>query len=213
MKMIPSIVVVAILISAFGARAQLDDFEKNMYVTYAAGAVFQQDVNVRQSTGNDARVSFNPGARADIGLGYNFNNWFSANVSGGFIWNTINDFGGVPLSTLGQSVNIYSIPILTGITLKLPNRTHFIPFVGLAVGANISEFYLDSNGVKSNDHDVEPAFQAEAGLNYAINPDVSLGLDYKFMTTAAQRYDLSGDNVSQSGIYIHGIFIDLSMSF
>jgi hypothetical protein len=157
-----SFVIIAILVSVIGARAQ--DFEKDMYVTYAAGAVFQQDANVRQSAGGTTRASFNPGARADIGLGYNFNSWLSANVSGGFIWNTIDNFGGVPLSSFGQSVNIYSIPILTGITLKLPNRTHFIPFVGLAVGANISEFYLDDNGVKGNSHDVEPAFQAEAGL-------------------------------------------------
>jgi hypothetical protein len=51
------------------------------------------------------------------------------------------------------------------------------------------------------------------GLNYAINPDTSLGIDYKFMTTSAQRYDINGDNISQSGIFIHGIFIDLSMNF
>jgi len=210
-KILHSSIIVAILVSALAARAQ--DFEQNMYVTYAAGVAIQQDANVRQSGGSDGRVSFNPGARADIGLGYNFNSWFSANVSGGFIWNTWDKFGGVPLSSIGQSVNIYSIPILTGVTLKLPNRTHFIPFVGLAVGANISEFYFDFNGAKSNSHDVEPAFQAEAGLNYAINSEASLGLDYKFMTTPAQRYDLVGESLSESGIYIHGIFIDLSINF
>jgi outer membrane protein W len=205
-----SIVIVAILVSAIGARAQ--DFDKNMYVTYEAGVVLQQDANL-QLRGATTRVSFNPGARADLGLGYAFNNWLSANVSGGFIWNTIDDSGGVPLSTLGQTVDIYSIPILTGLTVKLPNRTHFIPYFGVAVGANISEFYLNNNGVKSNSHDVEPAVQAQVGLNYAINSSTSLGIDYKFMTTLDQGYDLNGNNVSLSGIYVQGIFINLSMNF
>jgi hypothetical protein len=134
-------------------------------------------------------------------------------VSGGFMWNSVDHFGGVPLSSVGESVNIYSVPILAGVTLKLPNRTHFIPFLGIAGGANISEFYLNNNGTKNNSTDVEPAVQADAGLSYAINPDTSLGIDYKFMATLAQRYQINGNDISQSGIYIHGIFIILSINF
>lgn len=210
-KIIRSIVIIAIFVSAIGTRAQ--DFEQNMYVTYDVGAVFQQDANVRQSTASTARASYYPGARADIGLGYNFYDWLAANVSGGFMWNSIHDFGGVPLGSVGQDVNIYSFPILAGLTLKLPNRTHFVPYLGLAAGANISEFYLDNNGAKGNDHDVEPAFQVDAGLNYAINPSAYLGLDYKFMATLDQHYEIAGDGITQSGIYIHGIFAVLSINF
>lgn len=210
-EIIRSIVIVSILASAIGARAQ--DFEQNMYVTYDAGAVFQQDANVRQSVGSNGRISYYPGARADLGLGYNFNTWLSANVSGGFMWNSVDHFGGVPLSSVGESVDIYSVPILAGVTLKLPNHTHFIPFLGISGGGNVSQFFLDVNGSKSKSTDVEPAVQAEAGLSYAINPDTSLGLDYKFMATLAQRYQINGNDISQSGIFIHGIFIVLSINF
>ncbi|HTR43089.1 MAG TPA: outer membrane beta-barrel protein [Pseudomonadales bacterium] len=211
-KIIRSIVIIAILVSAIGAQAQ-DDFEKNMYVSYDVGAVFQQDANVSQSFGSNGKVSFYPGARLDVGIGYNFCNWLAADVSGGFMWNSINTFNGVSLSSINQDVNIYSFPILVGLTLKLPNRTHFIPYVGVSGGANISEFYLSDNGTSGNDHDVEPALQAEAGLNYVFNPSASLGLDYKFMTTLDQQYHINGNSITQSGIYIHGIFIDLSVNF
>ncbi len=210
-KIVYSIALIAILMSAIGARAQ--DFEQNMYVTYDAGAVFQQDANVRRSTAGNARASYYPGAGADIGLGYNFNDWLAANVSGGFMWNSIDRVGGVSLSAIDQSVDIYSFPILAGVTLKLPNRSHFVPYLGIAGGANITEFYLDDNGTKGNDHDVEPAFQAEAGLNYAINTSAYLGINYKFMATLDQHYQIDGDGITQSGIYIHGIFIVLSINF
>lgn len=211
-NIIHSIVIVAIFGFAIGAQAQ-EDFEQNMYVTYEAGAVFQQGSTMRLSPGGSAGVSYYPGARADIGLGYNFANWLAANVTGGFIWNSVDHFAGIPLHTSGQDVNIYSFPILAGVTLKLPNRTHFVPFLGIAGGANISEFYLNGGGTSGNDHDVEPAVQVQAGVNYAINQSAYLGVDYKLMATRDQSYQISGHNISLSGIYIHGIFAILSINF
>ena len=211
-KIIHSIAIIAILGFATGVRAQ-EDFEQNMYVTYEVGGVFQQASTMRLGPGGSAGVSYYPGARADVGLGYNFNSWLAANVSGGFMWNSINNFAGVPLHTSGQDVNIYSFPILAGATLKLPNRTHFVPFLGIAGGANISEFFLNGGGTTGNDHDVEPAVQVQAGVNYAINESASLGVDYKFMATRDQSYQITGNNITLSGIYIHGIFAILSINF
>ena len=211
-NIIHSIIVIAIIGLAVGAQAQAD-FEQNMFVTYEVGGVFQQASTMRLSPGGNAGVSYYPGARADVGLGYNFCSWLAANISGGFMWNSIKDFAGVPLHTSGQDVNIYSFPILAGATLRLPNRTHFVPFLGVAGGANISEFFLNGGGSKGNDHDVEPAVQVQAGVNYAINQSAYLGVDYKFMATRDQSYQIHGDNLSLSGIYIHGIFAILSINF
>lgn len=211
-KIIFSTAIATVLISATCGRAQ--SFLQNIYFNSDAGAIFQQSSEALQTLGNGhAMVTYNPGVRVDFGLGYNFNRMLSAGIETGIMWNSMDEYGGVPISNFGQSADFYSVPLLAIVTFKIPTKSHFVPYVSAGAGGNVSVLALDTNGTRQSASDIEPAIQGEAGLKYAINPNVSLGISYKFMATLDQHYSFPGIDLEQRGIYIHGVFVNFTLSF
>ena len=196
------------------------------YLAVDGGAMFQQDATLRHSAPDSQETAaFKTGARGDLDLGYNFNPYVAAELEGGFMWNSINKVDGESLSSLpnNQSDDIYSIPLLANLFIKIPTHTPLIPYFGVGAGGNISILNLKENGVgldgpfSINDTktDIEPAVQGEAGLRYMLCRNASIGIGYKFMATLAQRYNFSdlNDRLTISGIYIHTVFINFKVNF
>jgi len=185
------------------------------YLAVDGGAMFQQDATVRQTALPDERASFNTGARGDLDLGYNFNPYTAMELEGGFMWNTIDDLNGQSLSAHDQTVDLYSIPLLANFFIKIPTHTPLIPYLGIGAGGNVSIMNYQDKGTTFNETDIEPAVQGEAGLRFMVSPNASFGVGYKFMATAAQRYNFSSldDHLSIAGIYIHTVFINFKVNF
>jgi len=209
-----TVVGVALLASAGGALAA--DVTPNLYINADAGGIFQQNADFSER-GRTETASFNPGLRADIAIGYKFSQSFALELEPGFMWNSVDSFNGYQLRP-GESIDLYSIPILANVIYKFPVQGAWTPCVGVGVGANVGIFDGTLPGMNSNDTDITFAYQAQAGIKYALSDTASVGVAYKFLGTADQDYSLPigpyrRDNVTFGGIYVHGIFATFTMTF
>jgi opacity protein-like surface antigen len=193
----------------------LSNWRDNLYLNADVGGVFQQEASLIQN-GSSASATFNPGIRADIGLGYDLNDSWAVELETGFMWNSMDKINGVPLSSYSQSVDIYSVPLLANVIYKVPTETSWTPYFGVGVGGVVGIFDLKSSGTDHTDTDFTFAYQAEAGLDYALTENASIGVAYKFLGTLNQHWLLSGspdNHVTLDGVYIHAVAVRFTWSF
>ena len=194
------------------------------YLTVDGGAVLQQDsiahVNLNGVQQPNSRVSYNTGYRFDLNAGYNFNPWVSAEISGGYMWDSVDHLGGQPLTT-GSKVDFESVPLLGNLIFKIPTHSPIVPYFGVGGGAVISVFDFKSPGGDYSPNDVEPAVQGQAGIKYFLSRNVSIGVSYKLLATLDERYNataaISGiqyqDHYRVDDIIVHGVFANFTVKF
>jgi len=202
----------ALLMSAAGARAA--DWSDNFYLSAGVGDMFQQKASFIEE-GNVRNATFDPGIRADINLGYNLNDSWAVELESGFMWNSIDTINGVFLASVSQNIDMSSVPILANVIYKMPTKTPCTPYLGVGAGGVVSMFDLNNRGTDYRDTDFTFAYQAEAGLDYALSKNISIGIAYKFLGTLNQRYYLSGlsDHIKIDGVYIHSVVAKLTWTF
>ena len=189
------------------------------YLTGDVGGVFQQDTTFSQSTSPGVKTpgTFNPGIRGDIAVGYNLNKSFAVELESGVLWNSIDKFGGVTLSQASQSLDFYSIPVLAKVVYKVPTGNAWTPYFGVGAGGVIGMADFQNTAGHSSDTTFIFAYQAEAGLDYALTKNTSVGIAYKFLSTPTQRYYLNGpginDHITLTGIYTHAIVASFTWKF
>jgi len=212
-KIAYSIAIATLFTSAAGARA--GDMGSNGYMAWDAGATFQQDATLRQSTVPTYTATFKTGVRGDMVVGGNLNDTLFMELEVGFMWNPMDKVGGTSLSSIDQSVDMYSVPVLMNLVYEIPTKSALTPYLGIGAGANVGIMDFKDSGSTYSDTDVAPAFQAEAGLKYALTKWASIGVAYKFYGTLDQRYYLRSidDHVTLSGNYVHGFYATLTLSF
>jgi opacity protein-like surface antigen len=194
-----------------------------LYLNADFGGAFRENAQLRQSQGIVPQYSttFNPGIRADIDLGYNLNDSWAVELETGFIWNSVDEIGGTPLGSYSQSIDLYSIPVLANIIYKVPTKTSWTPYFGVGAGGVVGIFDFKTSGTDFSDTDFAFAWQAEAGLKYALTKNASFGIAYKFLGTLNQRYYLGGgypggtmnDHVKLDGVYINAVEASFTWTF
>jgi opacity protein-like surface antigen len=147
-------------------------------------------------------VKVDPGARATIGVGYDFIPGLGAELEAGVAYNETRTYssviGGVPLN---GSITLWQVPVTAGLTwhpLLAPEpRTdvdidygqRFIqnlhPFIGGGVGASgifaeINRSAPTTNPVDADGHDIVLTYFLKAGLMYALSDRAEVGLQYRF---------------------------------
>ena len=214
MKVITHSLAIIGLVFTVSTSLRAQDWPHHIYYTFDAGGVWQQDATLRQSSGSST-ATFNPGARADFIAGYNFTPAWAAEIEVGFIWSSMDKVGGTSLSSINQSANIFTVPVLANLIYKLPTMRSFTPYLGMGAGATVNTLDFESSGKNYNDNCLAPAIQAQAGVKYAFNQHVSVGLAYKFLGTLNQRYYLSGlgNRITVDGEYIHGVTGSFTWTF
>lgn len=193
---------------------QASDFTDSIYVTADGGAIFQQVGRMRQSTPPTTSVTYKPGYRGDLSVGYNFTPSLAAEFQFGIMHNDVNSVGN-HLSPLGQSLDFTSVPLLLNVIYKIPVKGRWVPYVGVGAGGNISRVHYGVGTTDDHSTDAEPAVQGELGLKYNVSDRASFGLAYKFMGTLNEHYNLRSvdDKITVDGIYIHGVFANFTVSF
>jgi opacity protein-like surface antigen len=196
------------------------------YLTADGGAVLQQDsilhVMLNGVQQPNSRISYNPGYRFDLAAGGDINPWVGANVSGGYAWNSIDKSDGVSISSEGEKADFYSFPLLGNLIFKLPNPTPLVPYVGVGGGAVVSIFHFKSTlaGQPYADYspsDVEPAVQGQAGVNFMLCRNASIGVSYKFLATLDERYDADTPSgpvrYRFDDVFEHALFLNFTLRF
>jgi opacity protein-like surface antigen len=220
----------------------------DLYFLADVGVAIPQDVSLRNISASDtstglsgAKLSLDPGVRFDLGLGYKFTDAFAIELASGLIWNrvdkvegtltdTTTGFIGTDLPLEGGSGNVYNIPIMFNAQGRFPVGKDMKLVLGVGIGALWSDASI--TGVNSPlapgilasvDGDSWAfAYQANAGLEWVLASNLTLGVRYAFLGTTDLNYGpasfntplaVGTEDIRANALYTHSILATLRLKF
>ena len=180
------------------------------------GPSFVQDATINSTTKVFSQtfhasrtVEFQTGIRGDIAVGYNINGAWAMELESGAIWNAI-----------GSEQELYQIPILLNVLYKIPLKNSWTPYFGVGAGVVVSKIdFLTvptaaaATYVRTSDTDQTFAYQAMAGIKYAVSDRAQIDLGYKFFGTLDQSWAGNGTTLTSNGIYTHAVLASFTWKF
>lgn len=184
---------------------------------------------VRINTQQSPYLTFTPGIRFGVGMGYAFNDWFSMEFGPSLLWNPLNVYGDDDLSVSidgdhyrgSAEINLdgafYQVPLMTNFLFHIPTNSPWRPFVGGGVGANFN--YLNITKVlgyslsDANGSCWSFGYQAIAGVEYAFEGKYSLGLKYIFTGSTAQSFGGDLQPFGTNGSFTQSVVLDFKYAF
>lgn len=169
--------------------------DSGFYVKGDAGGNWTEDVELREFFGaplpGDAKLKLDPGFRFGLGGGYWFTDWFALEGEIGVYENGIDTVIGASYVHDGYFGNV---PFLVNAKLQLPTHSRFSPYVGAGVGFSETFFSFDDLAIGNvslhgSDVSVVFAWQAFAGLRYALDRRLSLCIEYRFFAADPSSFD------------------------
>ena len=179
-----------------------------LYLGADAGLALQQDVTIKDSGG--AKISFDPGARFDVAVGYHFTDAWAAEFQAGVIYNSIDKIAGISLDSQGLSANLYEIPLMANLTYTLPVGERFSAYLGAGVGGVVGVFHGEGGGESTDHTDLTFGYQGILGLKYALHDKMGLSLAYKFLGTTDHDF---GSGVKSEGTRTHSVLVAFTIKF
>lgn len=211
------------------------DWTSRAYVNVEAGANLLQDVEIK-SIGNQRfpfavptagrflgtllpagavidkpKFSFDPGARFSLSGGCQLTDSIAAELETGFLYNSFNKVeysaSGFVSRELDFDANLWQVPFLANVIYTVPLHSRFKPFIGGGAGGIWSR--IEGRDAGGDHDDVVFAYQGMAGVKYALNENVDIGLTYKFLGTLDQDFD----GLKTEDAYNHSILAGLTWKF
>jgi opacity protein-like surface antigen len=171
-----------------------------------AGVAFMQDLTLKDTGG--AKMTFDPGARFELALGYQFAKAWSYDFETGFIYNSVDRIAGTSLSSVGASADFYQIPFMVGLNFTPTIYGPIKGFLGASIGGVVGSFHGSGPGGSTDHTDITFGYQGAAGIKYEINDRMDLGLAYKFLGTTDHDF---GSGTKSDGTMAHCIMICFRM--
>lgn len=203
----------ALCLTAAQAQAQ----DSRFYVGADAGGALTSDTRVKEFFGPvnpGTKVSLDPGVRVGFKGGYRLTDWFAVEGETGVIANNIKSISG---ASIDGNATLANVPFLLNARFELPHgNCPITPYFGGGAGGSASiismDHHIDLGGVELRGSDAAPvfAYQAFAGLRYAINDQMSVGVEYHYFATTGPTWtaDASGtatDHLRFLGVQSHMI--------
>jgi OOP family OmpA-OmpF porin len=199
--------------SFLGAATGLaQNYPGEVYFNGSLGGALQQDMRVKNAGG---KVGFDPGVRFDFSGGINFSPYISAELETGIIGNRLDTFNGISLSSMGQHGYLTQVPLLANLIFRAPLRYGITPYIGGGVGGVASTLYLRQPGDRDSDTDINFAYQGMAGVKFALNRNMEVGVGYKFLGTPPHTWFRDDPNLyTRSGqMFSHSILATFTFNF
>ena len=215
-----------LVVSALAGHAQ--GWTKNLYTSVGAAYVQQQDTILSESIGTmtvpGGTSTFDSGIRGDFILGYNINKAWGVEFNTGIIWNSMDTFNGTSLSSVNQTFNTYTIPFLANLVYRIPLKGPFSAYVGAGAGGAASILHYTSSTYDPSDSTFVFAYQAKAGVEYALTKHASLGVAYQFFGTTDPNWRFTVNYVGsilpptdisfkEEGFYTHAFTVNFTWTF
>ena len=205
------------------------DWTQSLYSRVNLGGFFQQNATLDKTTSSgippsiftSGTTTFNFGARGDVAVGYNINQSLAAEFDTGLLWNSADKIGTNSLSSIGQSFDTYTIPVLANLIYRIPIKGPWSSYVGIGVGGAATILVYNLNGSDLTDCNFVFAYQAEAGLRYKLSQNASFGIAYDFLGTTDPSWNLSQTigastasyHLKEKGFYTHSITLSFTWDF
>lgn len=180
------------------------------YLGLGIGANFLEGLSAGGALGGTTRFNYDVGPVGDVAIGYALGN--------GFRWEL--EFG-------ARHSDAKSVTVPSGSTLpsSLPLKTNAGAYnymvnglydfrlappwtVNLGAGLGAADVRVNNVG-----HTWPFAFQAMTGVEYGINPQTKVGLEYKFLGTDSLNFKSSPIISSHANYYDHAVLVTLRYSF
>ena len=186
-----------------------------VYLSFDLGAALQQDITLSDTIGDSENITFDPGARLDCELGYNFTTNWAAELEIGLIINQVKN--SVILGTDFMDVDLVELPVMVNVIYTQPLGHHFSACLGGGIGGVFSDYNNEFGGTTESDSTF--GFQGLAGIKYVINDRWDLGITYKFLGTTEHDvgpgWDSNGNatEFKSDGTMTHSILVALTCKF
>jgi opacity protein-like surface antigen len=180
-----------ITIAAATATAEQGKF----YVGGDVGAVVTTDTELEQwfdaTLAPNSELTFDPGFRLGVRGGYGVTDWFDAEVETGFMVNNIDSATGASES----DASLTQVPLLINARFHCPAFHGVSPYFGGGLGMSTTylwadDLVIDGIALDGTTAGFTFAYQAFAGLRFAINEQMSLSLEYHYFATTGTEMDV-----------------------
>ncbi len=204
------VTVIGIALLAGCASSQAENWSDNFYVHADAGVAFVQNLKLRQ-VGPTVPTEFDPGTRADIAIGYNLGKSWAVELETGALWNRISKING---NSPGDGhIDLFQFPVLANVVYKIHLQNHWTPYIGGGVGADFATFDDEAFGFNESHTDVTFAYQAQAGVAYALSQNTALDFGYKFFGSLGHDWKFSPGELTSDPILTHALLVSFSWKF
>ncbi len=161
--------------------------QTGLYVKADVGGNVTEDVELREFFGPVApgtKLELDPGFRAGFSVGYQLTDFFAPEAEIGYLGNRVNFVSGADLV---HDTWFYNVPFFVNAKFQIPRmgRCPVTPYAGAGVGFSETVFdigHIDLNGIHVNGSDSAAVFawQAFAGLRFAINNNMGICVEYHY---------------------------------
>jgi opacity protein-like surface antigen len=211
------------ILMAQGAHAS--EFAERWNVRLDMGGVVPEDATLTEFGGpvSGDTLKLNPGFQLDVAMGYRILPWLEVGPEFGFTFNTIDSVGGwsYPDSSFGQ------ILMMANVRIEYPPQSRLAPYVGAGIGGVASFMTFGATDYYSYYHYYEPdgtgtdfvlGYQVFAGLRYRMAEQWNLGIQYRYLVTGDQHWNVDWWNgaefgISTDGLRMHSICLVFSGDF
>ena len=188
------------------------------------GGTIPESPNLTEFVGpvSGQRMNLSPGFQMDFSLGYRITPWLEVGPEIGMTFNGVDSVGNFSY----PDTMLFQMPLMANVVLELPKPRRFSPYIGAGVGGvasflsfgNHSGYYYYYWEPDGSGSDFVLGFQAFAGLRYRFTDTASLGVNYRFLMTEPQNWDVewwdgSHFNVGVDSIRLHSICLVFEATF
>ncbi len=164
---------------------------EGFYVGGAAGVNFATDAKVKTGALSDT-IRYDTGAAGALSAGYGFGNGFRAEFEASLRSNGIKGLKNNSYTAPGGNTRTWGL-LVNGL-YDINTGTAFTPYLGAGVGLGIVDSKLTgSNLTQYSGTDTQFAYQGIAGVSYAVNQNLSLTADYRYLGTTDAKFSGNGN--------------------
>src|SRR5581483_5673678 len=198
--------------STIGAFAQNPGF----YAGADIGGTITDHTELKEFFGPvapDTKVTLDPGVRIGLNGGFHVTDWLGLEGQTGIMSSQINSISGAAYI---HDAWLSNVPLLAGARLELPRswrKFGLSPYIGGGVGGSVSMLSADhvvygGTSYHGTDGGLVFAYQALAGLRYAINDRMDVGVEYHYFATDDTKwrnttFGTASDHLRLGGINLH----------
>ena len=189
----PSPVLLTLSLLSIAACASFAEQGK-FYVKADAGGAVTTDTELKEFFGQalapSSEISFDPGFHLGVRGGYGVTDWFDAEVETGFTVNRIDSITGASEA----DGDVTNIPLLLNARFHCPALHRVSPYFGAGLGFASTVLWADDIVIGSTVMDGSTsglvfAYQAFAGVRFAINERMGISVEYHYFATTSAEMD------------------------
>jgi opacity protein-like surface antigen len=192
------------------------------------GGTIPEEADLTELAGpvSGEKFKLDPGFQLDMSAGYRLTPWLEVGPELGFTLNSVDSIGRWSYhdTFLGQ------ILMMANVRLEYPVKSRVAPFVGAGIGGvasfltfgehygHHSGYYYDYYEPDGTGSDFSLAFQLFGGVRYRVAGKWNLGLEYRYLVTDPQRWNVEWWNgadftVGIDNLRMHSICLVFSGEF